>query len=288
MSLETAQLVLSSPQPRGLKRFVLTVLALNATDGGQLPFREPDQGRIADQLYMDYATRFSRIVEELLGDGYLSLDGGVLTVYAGDQRGAVVTSLQQQTSLLQSEELTEGRGLKGGSPSSQNGKKPSEAPTAEVLSFYDKTFGKGDPHGEDEKREVRAALKIRTVKQCKEAILGNKASAFHQGENDNRKKYNGVSNIFRGKHGKKTRAEVIDYFIDIYKKAVATSGSVKSGADPAIVRTRKEEVRRAHRLAHDQEAQERGRRAVAWLAEQGIRTTFNDDGYPLWPEEGGS
>lgn len=284
MALETAQRLLFGKQPKGLKRLVLLLLALDATEGGQLPFGEADQQRFAAKAAMRH-DRFSRIVEELRSDGFLSLDSTVLTVYDGGPTGGPDVS-SQQTALLPSD-VGPGTGdsVKGGSPPSQN----AESPVTEVLKFYNRTFNKTDKFGADDRREVRAALELRTVKQLKEAILGNKASAYHQGENDRRKKYNTISHILRPKQGKKTRGEVIDYFIDIYRKAVATSGSVKSGADPAIVKARKDEVRRAHRLRHDQEAQERGRRAVAWLEEQGVRTVFREsDGYPLWPDEGGS
>jgi hypothetical protein len=273
MSQETANQVLSSAQPRGLKRLTLLILALSATDGGQLSFGEADQQRLAGLCSMKH-TRFERIVRELQADGYLSLDEGVLTLYGGGPTGGVE---DQRTSLL-------GSGVKGTSGDSKGGDS-SQSAVSEVLACYDEAF-KPQQWGEDDRREVRAALQVATVEQLKKAIWGNKASDYHQGSNERRKKYNTLSHIIRGKQGKKTRREVIFYFIDIYEKAAATKGHVKSDVDPAIVTTRKEEVRRAHRLRHDQEAQERGRRAERWLAEQGIETVRKDDGYPVWPEGG--
>jgi len=284
MSLETAKVVLASRHPKGLKRFVLTVLALYATDGGQLPFGEADQQRWSDELRMDFYTRFSRIVEELRYEGFVSIDGTTLTLYAGDQRGAAVGGESPQTSLLQSQALAQGRGIQRGDE-----KKPQDA-VSDVLSFYVATFGPRK-WGEEDKREVRAALEIASVLEIQEAIQGNKLSAYHQGENPKGKKYNTLGHIIRGKQGKRTRRENIDMFREILEKARASSGGIKaaaSGADPAIIKTRKEEVRRSHRLAHDQEAQERGSRAEAWLREQGIETKRKPDGYPIWPEGGGA
>lgn len=282
MSFETAKTVLESKHPKGLKRFVLTVLALNATEGGQLPFGEADQQRWADELRMDFSTRFSRIVEELRFEGFVSLDGTTLTLYAGDQRGAAVGGASPQASLLQPQTLVQGRGIQRGDE-----KKPHDA-VAEILSFYVSLFG-ARKWGEEDRREVRAALEIASVLEIKDAIQGNKFSDYHQGANPQQKKYNSLSHIIRGKQGRRTRRENIDMFREIFQKAQVASGGIKaaaSGADPAIIKTRKEEVRRAHRLAHDQEAQERGRRAEEWLLEQGIPTHRKPDGYPIWPQGG--
>jgi hypothetical protein len=51
----------------------------------------------------------------------------------------------------------------------------------------------------DKKRErvIRAALKERSVEDCKRAIDGCKASAFHMGENDRGKVYDSLGLIFR-------------------------------------------------------------------------------------------
>ena len=273
MSQETADQVLSSAQPRGLKRLTLLVLALFSTDGGQLPFTDALQTRLAAHCSMQ-RQRFDRIVQELRADGFISLEGTVLTVYAGGPSGGAKDG---QTSLL-------GSTPQGGTGDSK-GEASSQSAVSQVLACYDETF-RPQKWGEDDRREVRAALQVATVEQLQKAIKGNRASDYHQGSNERRKKYNTLSHIIRGKQGKKSRREQIQYFIDIYEKAAATRGHVKSDVDPAIAATRKEEVRRAHRLQHDQEAQERGRRAEEWLAQQGIETQRNSDGYPLWPEGG--
>lgn len=157
------------------------------------------------------------------------------------------------------------------------------AAVSDVLDFYDETFGAKTKWGEDDRREVRAALEIKSVAELKKAIVGNKLSGFHQGENDRRKKYNTLSHIIRGKQGKKTRRETIDYFIGIFDQHKGAGGSVTDhSADPARIRTMKEEIRRAHHVGDDEESQERSRRAEAWLAERGIETKRRPDGYPVW------
>lgn len=280
MSLDIANTVLATPRPRGLKRFVLAVLALSATDGGQLGFGEADRERLAGLLQMDVETRFSRIVEELRYEGFVSIDGTVLTVYAGGEGEVAVGLPHTQPSLLPpTSEATQG--IKRG-----DGGKPQDA-VNRVLACYASQFSARKWSAED-RREVRAALEVASVEEIEEAIKGNRLSGFHQGENDKGKKYNTLGHIIRPKQGKRTRRENIDMFREIFQKAKATTGgSIKAqGADPAVITTRKEEVRRAFRLQHDQEAQERGRRAEAWLREQGIETTRRPDGYPLWPEGG--
>lgn len=283
MTAHTAQAILSSKRPKGLKRFVLAVLALDAALDGTLSFAEGDQQRLAAMCQMEVGTRFSRIVEELRFEGFISLDGENLTVYDGGQQGAAVDSGLEQPTLLQSQASVSGQGVPGGSesgaPSPQNA-------VNEVLAQYVELFGPRK-WGEDDRREVRAALEVASVDELKEAIKGNKLSAFHQGENSRQKKYNTLGHIIRGKRGVRTRRENIDMFRDFYKKAQAASGGVKaarSGADPAIIKTRKEEIRRAHRLPDDPEAQERASRAEEWLREHGIQTQRKDDGYPIWPE----
>lgn len=279
MTANTTEIVLSRKQPKGLKRFVLSVLALAASEDGQLPFGEADQERLASQCQMQRTTRFSRIVEELRFEGHVFLDGENLTVYAGGQQGVAVNPGLEQPQLLQPETPVSTEGSKGGSGGPQNA-------VSEVLATYVEIFGPRK-WGEDDKREVRAALEVATVEEIQEAIKGNKLSGFHQGENDRETKYNTLGHIIRGKRGVRTRRENIDMFRVIFKKAEAASGGAKAartGADPAIIKTRKEEIRRAHRLPDDEEAQQRALRAEEWLKERGIETVRSETGYPLWPE----
>lgn len=279
MTAHTAQAVLSAAKPKGLKRFVLSVLALSASVEGKLSFGEADRVALAEQCQMDVASRFSRIVEELRFEGFVSLDGEEMIVYGGGPQGAAVDDGPEQPSLLQPDTSESGQGDSKGEGRPQNA-------VSEVLAFYVQLFGPRK-WGEDDRREVRAALEVASVEELKEAIQGNKLSGFHQGENDKGNKYNTLGHIIRGKRGIRTRRENIDMFRQLFFKAQAASGGTKaarSGADPAIIKTRKEEIRRAHRLPGDEEAQERSRRAEEWLLEHGIETKRNDDGYPIWPE----
>lgn len=289
MTVETAKSILSRSHPKGLNRFLLCLLAVNASADGRLPFGEADQVALVAESSFGVG-RFNRIVRDLLADSYVSLDNDVLTVYAPDAVGGLGVGVslsppEKQTSLLPGSSVSSpgDGGLLGGDQDSPK----KRTPVSEVLDFYDETFGKSTTWGEDDRREVRAALEIKSVPDLKKAILGNKLSGFHQGENDKGKKYNTLGHIVRGKKGKKTRRENIDYFIEKFEEHKGAGGAVRSDADPAIVKTRKEEIRRAHRVQGDEEATERARRAVVWLEERGIHTVFRDDGYPLWPEGGG-
>ncbi len=60
------------------------------------------------------------------------------------------------------------------------------------------------------KSKIRSALKLFSVEECCEAIDGCKASAYHQGENEMKKKFDGIDLIFRN-------AEKIEWFKDLSK-----------------------------------------------------------------------
>lgn len=61
-----------------------------------------------------------------------------------------------------------------------------------------------------ERAVIRDALKVASAEECIEAIRGCKASAWHMGENPTGTKYNRLSQILRGKSGKRTVREHID------------------------------------------------------------------------------
>lgn len=140
--------------------------------------------------------------------------------------------------------------------------------------------------GEEERKIIRAALKVASVQECKEAIEGCRASAYHMGDNPQGRRYNTISHILRGKRGKRTAREQIDMLRDIREKAIASGTAVVSSVDPALVGQRKDDVRRGFRLKGDPEAQERAKAAEQWLKEHGIQTHRRADGYPLWPSGG--
>jgi hypothetical protein len=271
MGIELAKGLRSDVKPRTLARFVLFVLAANADDDGMCSVGDAD---LMAQLSMR-VDRFSRILEDLQAEGRIKrLDPMRIEVYGRGTEGAAVVDVNQ-TSLLSNTPTGTG-GVGGDQPTGR-------LAISEVLDFYDKTFETATKWGEDDRREVRAALEIKSVDDLKKAIQGNHLSRYHQGENDRRKKYNTLSHIIRGKQGKKSRREVIEYFIGVFDDHKGAGGSVNDrDADPALIRTYKEEIRRAHRLPDDFEAKERGRRAEKWLDEHGIPTRRRDDGYPVW------
>lgn len=277
--------VLETAKPRGLNRLVLVVLAESAGDEGTLAWNEEQRALLARRSSMQL-DRFDRNVRELSSDGFIDVRDDAIVLTNGGL-GAAGSPAPEQPTLLQDEaeasDSASPQGVIGG------GRAEARAAVDEVLAHYvDVMQPRASTFGEEERREVRAALKVRTVSQCKEAIDGNKASGYHQGENDREKKYNSISHIFRGKKGRRTRAENIDMFRDIARKARAATGTLRTDIDPAIVSAKKEEVRRAHRLRDDEEAARRGAEAIRWLADSGIETRRRSDGYPIWPDQGGS
>lgn len=136
--------------------------------------------------------------------------------------------------------------------------------------------------GEEERKIIRAALKVASEKECCEAIEGCRLSDYHMGSNPRNKKYNTISHILRGKRGKRTTREQIDMLRDIREKAIDAGGSLVSSTDPAVVAQKKDDVRRGFRLKGDPEAQRKAEAAEQWLKERGIPTRRRADGYPIW------
>lgn len=60
---------------------------------------------------------------------------------------------------------------------------------------------------------IRRALKVATVEECCQAIDGCFRSTYHQGENELGKRYDSLSGILRGRPGKETTRERIDFFM---------------------------------------------------------------------------
>ena len=277
MAPENIKKVFETAGPRGLMRLVLIVLAETADTNGHLSFSDTDAALLARRCAMN-SDRFSRNVRELDDAGYLEQSDRDIVLTIGGLGAAEKLPPEQPSLLPVDDDLSdESSGVVGG-----------ESVSAEidaVLAHYvDVMVPRDSTFGEEERREVRASLKVRTVSQCKEAIDGNRASGYHQGENDREKKYNRISHIFRGKKGRRTRAENIDMFREIAAKAKATTGTIRSDVDPAIVATKKEEVRRGHRLPGEAEAVRRTADAERWLREHGVETRRRSDGYPIWPD----
>lgn len=122
---------------------------------------------------------------------------------------------------------------------------------------------------------IRDALKVATLSECKRAIDGCKASPFHMGENDRRKKYNRLSQILKGKRGGKTTREQIDMFLETAENAGLPSGV--TSADPARVNQAKRDVLDAFDFPGDEHVVRRGEASRQWLMEQGFTIGTNPE-----------
>lgn len=135
----------------------------------------------------------------------------------------------------------------------------------------------------EQRRLIREALKTspRTtgsnaydgaVAELCRAIDGCAASPFHMGQNDRGKKYNRISNIFKGKRGGRTTREQIDMFLEIAEKAGSQSDV------PAASAGRVQQARRyvldGWEYPSDAVVVERAEEAKAWLVEQGWRIDY--------------
>lgn len=127
--------------------------------------------------------------------------------------------------------------------------------------------------GPQERAIVREALKVATKSECKRAIDGCRASSFHMGENDHRRKYNALSQILKGKRGGRTTREQIDFFLDIAAKSGVQSG-VPSG-DIGRINAAKRDVFDGMDFPNDDHVQARARESEEWLRSIGM--TFDRD-----------
>lgn len=152
----------------------------------------------------------------------------------------------------------------------------------EIWAHYVRVMKPRQALASDEERAViRKALKVASVDDCKIAISACAASEYHmkEGVHANRKggKYNKLSHILKGRRGKETTRERIDWWLDRAGERVFTS------ADPATVARHQQQVQRGHRFQGDQEMMERAERSEAWLREHGIETIRREsDAYPTF------
>jgi hypothetical protein len=129
-----------------------------------------------------------------------------------------------------------------------------------------------------ERKLIQEALKAASVEECCQAIVGCSLSAFHMGDNDRRRKYNRLSQIIKGRQGKETTRERIDYFIDIFHNPTKVDAPLTSEAQFKI-NTLKDRVRRGNGNADGQKAEaelwERYRIETVWRrTERGDSETF--------------
>lgn len=134
------------------------------------------------------------------------------------------------------------------------------------------------------RKVIKEALKVATFSECKRAIDGCRSSAFHMGENEQRRKYNALSQILRGKRGRQTTRERIDFFLELAEKSGLPSG-VPSGLNDKVRRA-KRAILDAAEFPGDEQVVERGRKAEAWLVEQGWRVERSEGEMPRFLEPG--
>jgi DNA-binding transcriptional ArsR family regulator len=154
-------------------------------------------------------------------------------------------------------------------------------PIAAVHAHYVRVMEpRSDVLGEDDRRIIRDALKVATVEECKRAISGCRSSSFHMGDNQKRKKYNTLSQILRGKRGRQTTRERIDFFLDLADKSGVQSGV--TSADPARVSQAKRDVLDAWEFPNDEHVTRRGREAKDWLVANGVVVEYEENGRPTF------
>ena len=138
----------------------------------------------------------------------------------------------------------------------------------------------------ESRRIIREALKVADVAELQRAIVGNKASTFHQGANDRGKKYNALSQILKGKRGGRTTREQIDFFIEIADSSGASNPGLPS-VDPAKLASAKRWVLTAWEYPGNAQAQAASKEATEWLQEHGYAVEHNEaDGRPIFRWQG--
>lgn len=133
----------------------------------------------------------------------------------------------------------------------------------------------------DSLKIIREALKVATVEECCRAIDGCKASAWHMGQNERRRKYNKVGQILKGRpRQNETTRDRIDFFLDLAEKAGVQSGV--SSADRGKVSRAKQAVLAAHEYPGDASVVSSGEEAARWLREQGWQIKPGAAGRPTF------
>lgn len=220
-----------------------------------------------------------------------SPDGGFVAVGGKGGRGlGVVESTPNEGGGRQGKEYEEGGQLplSGLSPE-RNGTQKAGDDVARVWGCYVEVMApRSAVPGEDDKRLIRAALKVASAEELCRAINGCFASDYHmkRGRYEIRKggKYNKLSQIIRGRSGKETTRERIDFFLERLDESGTGGGDVPS-ADPAIVNRKKLQVQRGWRFRDDPQhhAHAEAKAGKEWLEKHGIETVNRtEDGYPIF------
>lgn len=173
----------------------------------------------------------------------------------------------------------------GGDAAGKGTQGPAYDPIADVWKHYVRVMEPRHTGLDAQTRSViRDALKVATVSECKQAIDGCRSSTFHMGDNPQRRRYNAVTQILKGKRGGRTTRENIDFFLDLAQKAGLQSGVPSAGNEK--VRRAKRAVLDAAEFPGDEHVVGRGRQAEAWLVEQGWRIERQDGQPPRFVEPG--
>jgi len=239
----------------------------------------------------------------------ITIRGGVLKDGRGDRIGKIkkaTVEVEDEWLDLAVERLAEaGRGgTTGGSsvavPNSQqttlvvvdegSGEKKEKISAAEIDSVWDCYVKVMEPRSKDlgagERKLIREAFKVASAEEIQKAIRGCASSDFHMGKNNRSRKYNSLSQIIKGRRGKETTRERLDYFIAFFEKSGGSSSAVPS-ASRDVVEQRKKDVQRGHRFRDDPVKVQKAMESEQWLKEHGVKTTRKPDGYPIFEWEGG-
>lgn len=273
MSLDAIMSVWDSEEPSSpTDRAVLLALARHADMDGERIF--PSIDRIVRMTGLSRST-VTTARRRLLEQGFVEETGK----HARGMTEFRIVGVREPDVGVQE---PDGEGPAAGPERSLKGQEGGESvtpptPHERVWAYYQQVFGKRiRPLPSEERKLIAEAL--RAVDGREEdliaAIDGNRASAWHQGDNPQQAKYNRLSNILRGTrgggpHGAKPRTtlETIEMFIE--RAAESTAGS---SASTAQISAAKRAVLDGITYPGDEHVAKRGEEAVAWLAsEVGIR-----------------
>lgn len=212
--------------------------------------------------------------------GTLKAPGGVLSLEVGavteglKQPSSKVSGAQEQLSVDASTAAGEGE-------TARIAKGEVDAVWAAYVEAMEPRNPKASPA---ERKIISDALKVATAAECITAIKACRSSDFHMGKNDRGRKYNGLSQILKGKQGRSTTRERIDFFLDLAEKSGLGVGA--SSADPARISLAKREVLDAFEFPNDEGLQRRGKAAERWLKQTvGIEVGHDEEtGRPIFGE----
>lgn len=126
-----------------------------------------------------------------------------------------------------------------------------------------------------ERAVIRDALKVAEEHECCGAIDGCARSPFHMGQNERNRKYNGLSQILRGKRGKRTVREHIQFMLDLRDQPGSTFIPSEAAAEIAEA---KRNVRQGVAFGGSDMAKRQAQEAMEVLRGHGIETRVEETG----------